>query len=137
MIVYYIPPDHCRAVWPRVKAHLEPAIEATGGRWKPEYVLAALVLGEQNLWAIVDEDGVNWGAAVTQIVTYPEKKMLAIHYLGGEEFDEWYPKLLDTLCDYAKRAGCSAIECNARFGFWKWFKNDGFEKTSCFYEKPL
>ena len=135
--VFFVPQDHCRAVWPRVRELLEPAIAASNGRWRSEYVLSALVLGEQNLWTVVDEEGEAEGAATTQIVQYPERRMLAIHFLGGEGFDDWYPQLLETLTDYATKAGCDAIECNARFGFWKWFKDDGFEKTSCFYEKEL
>jgi hypothetical protein len=41
------------------------------------------------------------------------------------------------MADYARAHNCDGIECNARFGFWKWFKQDGFEKASCFYEKML
>ena len=136
-MIYLIDSDKARGAWPRVRNVLEPAIAASGGRWRPEYVLAALSLGEQELWVIVDDDGEVRGAAVTQAMNYPEKKMLAIHYLGGEGFDEWFNELSDSLTDYARRTGCDAIECNARAGFWKWFKNDGFERASVFYEKRV
>ncbi len=132
-----IPTLQCRGVWKRVKTHLESAIAASKGRWQPEYVLAALVLNEQSLWSIIDQDGKCFGAATTQCIDYPERRILAIHYLGGENFDDWYTILLDALTNYAREQGCDAIECNARFGFWKWFKYDGFERISMFYEKTL
>lgn len=132
-----IQPGECRAVWPKVKELLLPAILATGGRWEPEYVLAGLVLGEQTLWAYLDEKGVPVGAATTEIVNYPAKRMLAIHFLGGHDMNEWYRVMSDAFTDFARLSGCAGIECNARFGFWKWFKDDGFIKSSMFYEKVI
>lgn len=138
MNVYAIPHDHARAVWPKVKGHLQPAIDASKGRWTSEYVLAGLVAGEQLLWVVVNEDdGECVGALTTEITQYPEKRFVAIHFLGGTDFGFWYTELLDTITKYAQHCGCDGIECNARFGFWKYFKDDGFKKTSVFYEKIL
>jgi len=136
-VISIIPPDRCRSVWKSAKVHLKRAIEVSHGRWEPEYVLASLVLGEHNLWIVVDDKGTVDGTITTQIVHYPEKTMLAVHFLGGDHFDDWYQYLLDTLSRYAKDGGCAGIECIARHGFWKWFKQDGFQKTSVFYEKLL
>jgi hypothetical protein len=132
-----VPVERVREAWKEAKVHLESAIEVSHGRWQPEYVLAALVLGEQQLWVIIDSDHKVRGAVTTQAVTYPEKRMLAIHFLGGNQWDEWYDYLVDVLVKYAQDTGCNAIECVARAGFWKWFKHDGFEKTSVFYEKNV
>jgi len=138
--VNLVPSGQVREVWKYVKDHLYEAIEASNGRWSPEYVLASLVLNEQSLWVICDTDTGNGnvvGAATTQIISYPEKRMLAIHFLGGDGFPEWYAELLKVISEHAKKMGCEGIECLARFGFWKWFKNDGFEKTSVFYERAV
>ena len=138
MKVYCIPYDHARAAWPQVKGHLKSAIEQSNGRWTPEYVLAGLVTGDQTLWAVMNEaDGVCVGAATTEITQYPEKRFVAIHFLGGDDFAIWYQDLLGALMEYAEANGCNGIETNARFGFWKFFKHDGFKKISVFYEKEL
>lgn len=131
-----IPTQEVRNVWRRVKGWLIPAIERSGGRWTSEYVLAALALGEQTLWVAIEDNAV-MGAATVQITHYPERTMLAIHFLGGTHFEDWYPEMLEVLSSYAKRNGCHAIECNARHGFWKLFKEDGFKKASTFYEKTI
>jgi len=132
-----VPPTHVRSVWKKARALLQPAIDLSHGRWTPDYVLVALALGEHNLWVVVDDDGEMIGALTTQVVTYPELTMLAIHFLGGTSFDDWYSDMLATLSRYASDAGCAGLEAMARFGFWKWFKDDGWEKTSAFYEKML
>lgn len=121
--------------WPFVRPHLKPAIDKSGGRWTSDYVLAALALNEQSLWVVVNEEEEIVGAATTEVVYYPESKFLAIHFLGGDSFDEWYSDLLDALTHAAEHFSCAGIECNARHGFWKWFKQDGFAKASTFYEK--
>lgn len=134
--IVLIPTNDVRSAWGKVKGLLKPAIDRSSGRWTPEYVLASLVLGEQSLWVAVHNNRV-LGAATSQISQYPEKKNVAIHFLGGTDWDDWYPKLLETISDYGKANGCESIECLARSGFWKWFKQDGFEKTSVFYEKKI
>ena len=116
--VILIPTEHCRTVWKQAKPHLKLAIDRSGGRWKSDYVLAALVLNEQSLWIIINESKLCVGAATTQIIEYPEKRMLAIHYLGGLGISDWYIFLSDALTKHGKELGCDAIECNARFGFW-------------------
>lgn len=132
-----VPQERVREAWSKARPHLQSAIDRSHGRWTSDYVLASLVLSEQELWIVIDAKGAVRGAVTTQVVSYPEKKMLAIHFLGGENFDEWYQCLLDVMTKYAKDSDCDAIECVARGGFWKWFQRDGFEKTSVFYEKIL
>lgn len=127
----------CYAMWRRVRDLLTPAIEESNGRWKPEYVFGSLVNGFQTLWVIVDveyQHGTIVAAFTTEINNYPERRMICVHYLGGEGFDGWYHQMLDQVREFGREAGCDGIECNARHGFWKWFKNDGWNRKSTFYE---
>jgi hypothetical protein len=45
--------------------------------------------------------------------------------------------MLKNITNYAKQSGCQGIEGVARFGFWKFLKEDGFTKSSAFYEKGI
>ena len=132
-----MPAAQIRNYWRDVKEHLEPAIDLSNGRWTESYVLAGLVLNEQNLWVIVDNQQDIVGAVTTEIVSYPEKRALAMHFLGGHDFDLFYPELFTALTNFAKETNCAVIETNARFGFWKWFKDSGFTRPSAFYELCL
>lgn len=135
--VILVPPERAREFWPVAKKHLKAAIDLTKGRWKAEYILAALVLNEQQLWVVHDNKNGIDGAVITQKRFYPEKTTLMVHFLGGVKFDIWFECLASTLTSYARKAECESIECLARTGFWKWFKEEGFSKSASYYEKEL
>jgi len=134
--IFLVPANQCRVVWKDVRDLLKPAVERSCGRWNLEYILAALVLNEQQLW-VVALKGVPVGTFTTEINFYPQKKVLAIHFLGGSDFVEWFPPALTKVEKFAQENGCVGIECNARFGFWKWFEPENFRKISTFYEKDI
>jgi hypothetical protein len=135
--VVLVPVGDCSVIWKDVKGLLKPAIDASGGRWQPEYVLVALVSGRQRLWIALDAEDKITGAMTTEISFYPEKRMFAIHFLGGEDFDGWFNKMLAGITEFAIANQCAGIECSARKGFWKWFKDEDFKQTSVFYELEL
>ncbi len=125
--------EDCYALWKDVRSLLEPAIKGSGGRWQNEYVFAALITGQHKLWTVLDDDDLI-AAFTTEILDYPEKRMLAIHFLGGDSFDKWYPTWFKAVTTHGKQHGCEGIESNARAGFWRWLKLDGWKRTSVFYE---
>ena len=136
-LVTQIEKDYVIQAWHRVKEHLKPAIKRSKGRWEPEYVLAALATGRHNLWVVTDDARNVVGALTTEVLYYPEKRMLMIHFLGGKDMDKWYVDMSDAMTAHGRESGCAGIEAIARSGFWKWFQNDGFEKTAVFYEKSI
>ena len=136
--ILIVPTDQVLAVWHIVRKMLVKGIEKSSGRWNLEYVLAELVLGRQALWAVreIGTDNV-MGSATTGITQYPNKRMLTMHFLGGEGIDEWYPDCIETMLQYGRDSGCSVVETIGREGLWKWYKTSGFEKNGICYEKKL
>ncbi len=129
-----IPVEHCMTVWKDVRDLLRPAVERSHGRWTMEYMLASLTTGHQNLWVAYDEEGYICAAMTTQIVTYPNNKLLAIQFLGGTDFDGWGNDLLSMAEDYAQAMGCDGVEAVARFGFWPFFKKRAYDRSYVTYE---
>lgn len=134
MNVSLVPPEYVLSEWHRVRDYLEPAIDICKGRWTMEHLCGACCSGRAQLWIAFDDDKV-YGALTTEITNYPAKKVLAMHFLGGEEFDLWYVEMLEVITRFAKDNDCDGLEGVARFGFWKYLKQNGFEKSSAFYEK--
>jgi len=134
--VRFVPSEQCPDVWGKVKDLLRPAVERSGGRWTMAHVLSALVLGHHALW-VVEGKGKIVGAFTTSVAIYPAKKFLAIHFLGGENLAWWYHGMSEAMVKYASYLKCDGIECNARMGLWKWFKDDGFEHESGFFERRI
>ncbi len=136
MKISLVPLEHAASAWNDVRDYLEPAVETANGRWTMEHLCAAVVMGNTQLWIACDDEKV-WGCLTTEVTQYPAKKVLSMHFLGGEEFDQWYNLLLEQITRYSLDMGCDGIEGVARFGFWKYLQADGFEKTSAFYEKEI
>ena len=130
-----IPPDQISFLWKKVREQLRPAVERSKGRWTLEHLMMVLVTGQQNLWIAWDENNNSMGCVTTQVISYPTSKMLAFQFLGGENFDLWYPNMLKTLESFAADSECEGVEGTARFGFWKWLEKDGFDKSYAVYEK--
>ena len=136
MKISLVPVEHTPFAWNEVRHYLEPAIERSDGRWTMEHLCAAVLMGSTQLWVAFDDQR-SWGCVTTEITSYPAKKVLSMHFLGGEQFGSWYNLMLEQLTAYAIDMGCESIEGVARFGFWKFLKADGFKKSSAFYEKKL
>ncbi|MHC4370303.1 MAG: hypothetical protein ACYSW8_22045 [Planctomycetota bacterium] len=136
MNISLVPVEHVSSVWNDVRDYLEPAVEITNGRWTMEHLCAAISMGRTQLWIAFDDEEVK-GAMTTELTSYPAKTVLAMHFLGGKDFDDWYSDMLRQITRYALDCGCQGIEGVARFGFWKWLQEDGFKKSSAFYEKEV
>jgi hypothetical protein len=136
MNISLVPQDHVISIWNEVRDHLEPAVAVSKGRWTMEHLCAALSMGRSQLWIAFDDQKIR-GALTTEVTQYPGKKLLSMHFLGGNDFDAWYEDLLSQITRYAKDMDCDGIEGVGRFGFWKWLERNGFEKSSAFYEKGM
>ena len=132
-----VPPIYASTMWTEGREQLARAVARSNGRWNLEFLYAAILNGNQQLWLAFDEDQVIDGVGTTEIYQYPEKKMLAIQFLGGDKFNDWVWDMLDKFKSFGKDTGCSGIEATARMGFWKWLEQDEFERSYVVYERSL
>ena len=133
-----IPPNYVHTLWDEVESHLAPAVARSHGRWDMQSLYEAMRNMEQNLWvAFNNEDNVIEGVGTTEFVFYPKKKMLAMQYLGGINFNSWVWDMHERFNSWAKDNKCDGIEGTARHGFWKWLEQDGFIRSYTTYEKEV
>ena len=132
-----VPAEQIEAVWPNITHRLEEAVRRSRGRWTMEALYEALRSEMYHLWLAFDDDNAIDGVGVTQVVTYPSRRMLAIQFLGGENFMDWVWPMLGTFNSFARDTECQGIEATGRDGFWKWLQKDGFEKAYTVFEKRL
>lgn len=130
-----VPAQHCASIWGEVSGMLKPAVDRSDGRWTIESLFDSLYTGNQSLWVAYDDEKSITCAMTTQIVGYPNSKMLAIQFLGGADYNDWSDDMLSLVTNYAKDCGCDGIEAVARFGFWPLFKRNGFNRAYVTYEK--
>jgi hypothetical protein len=123
-------------IFPFIKDYLKGAADYTHGRYTVEDIHNDITSGNKQLWVTYEGSKI-YGAVVTEILNYPQKKVLVLHFTGGIEFDKWHKAILESLKLFAKQQQCDAIEFCGRNGWTKLFKQDGYKPIFTFYELTL
>ena len=132
-----VPPNYLNSLWPDVREQLARAIKRSHGRWNMEFLYASILNGNQQLWLAFDTDNNIDGVGTTEILQYPEKRMIAVQFLGGDRFNDWVWDMLEKFKDFGRDNDCTGIEATARMGFWKWLEQDDFSRSYVVYERSL
>lgn len=136
MQVSLVPTEFVEKVWPDIESYMDGAAQYTFGRYTKEDIKASLLNEPQQLWIAFD-DGVIYGAVVTEVCSYPQIQALVMHFTGGVELTKWKDPMLAILQRFAKDSECSIIESYGRAGWERVFKGDGFKMRFMFYELPV
>ena len=117
--------------WGTVRGFLNDALERGNGNkdWSLEDLREAAIGDRVALWGLVGNNHV-YGAGVTTITQYPQRRVLEVLALGCERDTEeqWLP-LLEHLRNLARALGCSAILGTGRPG---WARKLGAEERRVF-----
>jgi hypothetical protein len=136
MQVSLVPVEHIDGCWGKIESFIEKAAKYTYGRFTTGNIYDLVIDGEYQLWVAFDDTGIK-GAVVTNVVTYPQRKLLCMQFCGGVNLKEWKEPMLALLRRFARDIGCDGIESTGRPGWTKIFQNDGCKATWVTYELPL
>ena len=128
-----IQPEDVAYVWEEVAPLLDTVKEHTEGELETDDFLEPLTHGDMQLW-IATEGSTVHGVMVTQLIPYPQKKILRIISLAGENFEE-LREFQEMIEAFAVKTGCTALEMWGRKG-WKKLLPD-WEDTYVVYTKDL
>lgn len=117
-----VPAKDVAEAWPVVVGELRRAIKRADGVMTEETVYEALLSRDMQLWTAW-QDGELQAAAVTQIVSYPGKKVAAIPLIGGRKRNDWL-LFQPQFEEWARANGCDALEGYARPGWLRVLSND-------------
>jgi len=138
MMVSLVPPEHVHACWPNVQEFMARAAEQTFGRYHDEDIYDLVSQRQDhNLWVAFEDGPVYYGAVVTGFTEYPNKRVLTMHFCGGEELSRWKDPMLALLRRWATDTQCDAIEFTGRRGWVKIFAGDGNQTQWVTCELPL
>lgn len=102
----------------RCREWIEAALEYNGGCYSFDDVAQGIMEGRMQLWAGPD------GCAVTEILMYPQRKLLNLFLAGGS-----MEQLLDMEKDaitWAKAQGCDGLSLSGRKGWTRALKERGW-----------
>lgn len=134
--VSLVPTEYTDTCWEKIEKFIDKAAKYTYGRYTTSNIYDLVKEADYQLWVAYD-GGVFKGVVVTNIINYPQRKLLGMQFCGGEELDTWKPQMLDLLKRFARDSGCEAIESTGRPGWAKVFQNDGYKATWVTYELPI
>jgi len=112
--IVFVTPEHLNQVLERIVPLLETVVKPDTG-YTVDAVIYDLIMGETLLWIIGDFQALT----ITRIVDKPAERVLWNEWLAGKDMESWVSEWLDVQEQYAKNAGCTAIEFNGRRGYMK------------------
>lgn len=134
--VSMVPSQYVDTCWKEIEPYMEKAAEYTYGRYTSDDIYDSLKEYDHQLWVAFDGGKIK-GAVVTNIITYPKRKILCMSFCGGVELKDWKDPMLELLKKFAKDVGCDGIEATARRGWAKVFENDGYKGHWVTFELPI
>lgn len=110
--------------WQVIEPLLLAAVAEGQGEWGVDFIQHALNNGYMKAWAVYEKEVVK-AVVVTEIVMWPNYRVLRVVLLAGRDMDEWIH--LDALLEtHARRHSCAFIEGFTRPGMAKRTEKVGY-----------
>ena len=113
----------------RNRHHIEAALEYSGGTHTFKDIVKSVTCGEMQLWCG------ERAAIVTEIVCYPNKKLLHIFLAGGEM--DAVLDIEESIIHWAKLQGCSGLSLAGRKGWAKALANRDWAQAHVVLTKEI
>ena len=108
---------------------LQGALDAGGNTHTLRDVFAAVCEGRMQFWPAPN------GCAVTEIVVYPQNKVLHVFLAGGEM--QQIVDMDSSAAEFARANGCDGLSICGRRGWARVLKNNGWKETMTTLVKEL
>jgi hypothetical protein len=127
-------PDQIPEIWHKVEHHIERSSLHSEGELTTSDFYLALIEEEMQLWVAVEDGDDVIATLITQIVPYPQKKVLRLISVGGKNMDRWLHFMKD-IEEFARLTHCNSMEVWGRKG-WKKILTD-WKDSYVVYTKEL
>tara|TARA_R110002126_G_scaffold267964_1_gene411423 strand:+ start:402 stop:815 length:414 start_codon:yes stop_codon:yes gene_type:complete len=132
-----VPSEAVRHVWKDVEKVLKKSVATAQGKSETIDVLAGILTDIYVLWVVMDDDDSIVAAFTTRLLVYPQRKALALDFVGGTRMKEWNDQLIDTMRKYANELGCSHLEGYGRKAWGRSLQKYGFYPEYIAYRMEL
>lgn len=132
-----MPLEAVRHVWKDVDKVLKKSVATVKDKSETIDVLDGICEGSYVLWVVLDEDDSVIAAFTTRLIMYPQRKALALDWVGGTRMNEWSDLMIDTMRNYANELGCSHLEGYGRKGWGRALQKYGFYPEYIAYRMEL
>ena len=122
--------------WPLVQEYLIAALEYGLGEYSIEDIKKSCKSKNMQLWVNFDREGVQ-GAFITKISMYPQKNILCVLLLGGNEFMKWRDEADALLNAFGKENNCEYVELFGRKGWGKMLADIDYKEITRLFAKEI
>ena len=122
--------------WPLVEEYLSSALEYGLGEYSLEDIKKSCILRDMQLWVKFNKEGVE-GAFITKISKYPQKNLLCVILLGGNEFIEWRDEADALLNAFGKEHNCEYVELFGRKGWARMLADIDYKEITRLFAKEI
>jgi hypothetical protein len=127
--------ESVEAWWPLVEEYLNTALEYSLGEYSITDIKNACISKNMQLWVKLEKE--IKGAFVTKIAKYPQKNLLIVILLGGNEFQEWRDEADALLNAFGKENNCEYVELFGRKGWGKMLKDIDYKEVTRLFAKEI
>ena len=123
------------AWWPLVEEYLNAAMKYSLGEYNIADIKKSCISKNMQLWVKLGKE--TKGAFVTKIAKYPQKNLLIVILLGGDEFQEWRDEADALLNAFGKQNNCEYVELFGRKGWGKMLKDIDYKEVTRLFAKEI
>ncbi len=127
--------DNVEAWWSLVQEYLITALKYGLGEYSIGDIKSACKSKDMQLWVKMGKEVK--GAFVTKIAKYPQKNLLCVILLGGDEFQEWRDEADALLNAFGKENNCEYIELFGRKGWGRALKDIDYKEITRLFAKEI
>ena len=140
MIFTAIPREVLDVVWQDVASMLAKAVATSNGKFHIDDIYRDIENGTYSLWLAIDKEAEGnkvVAGITTRIIAYPNKKSLAMDWIGGKRMSEWMPLAMEKLTKFAQDCDCCALEGYGRKAWGRVLKRYNWEPDYIAYKMEI
>ena len=109
MKVSAVPKETVRYIWKDVERVLKKSVDTATGKVNLIDVLHGILNDTYVLWVVFDGEEVI-AAITTRIIQYPQRRSMALDWVGGSKMKEWQDMAIEKITDFAMLNNCQHLE---------------------------
>lgn len=125
MKVSAVPKETVRYIWKDVERVLKKSVDTATGKVNLIDVLHGILNDTYVLWVVFDGEEVI-AAITTRIIQYPQRRSMALDWVGGSKMKEWQDMAIEKITDFAMLNNCQHLEGYGRKAWGRALKKHGF-----------
>ena len=122
--------------WSLVEEYLIAALKYGLGEYSIEDIKKSCISRDMQLWVKFNKEGVE-GAFITKISKYPQKNLLCVILLGGNEFIKWRDEADALLNAFGKEHNCEYVELFGRKGWARMLADIDYKGITRLFAKEI